>query len=286
MSTETIASLLAEGVIALADLETPDLDARFLLEGASGLTAQEINVERSRPLDDASVAAFREFIERRRKGEPVAYILGEWEFWSLTLAVTPAVLIPRPSTELLVQWGVELLRSVEAPRAIDVGTGCGAIAIALAMELPRLEVLAVDLSTEALEVAGENIRRHNLQNRVKRKEADLLTGIDGSFDLVVSNPPYVVRGEEALERAVEEHEPASSLFDNLDGDGLGYFRRLAKQAPPILSPRGALLMEIGETQGAEVLEIVSAAGLVGELRGDLEGHDRAVVATIAGAQSH
>ena len=279
MSTLTIAKLLAEGIAALEEFEHPHLDARFLLEGVIGATAEEIVGDGSRPLE---ASRYRTFIARRKSGEPVAYILGEWEFWSLTFIVTPAVLIPRPSTELLVEWGVDILRQKKAPRAVDVGTGCGAIAIALAKEIPQLEVIAVDRSAPALAVAAANVRHHHLEKRVTLVRSDLLGGISGPFDLVVSNPPYVARGDPALEVAVEEHEPAISLFDDLDGDGLGYFRRLVPQARPLLAPEGTLLLEVGETQGQEVLEIVAEEGFQGRLRPDLAGVDRAVAATLNG----
>ncbi len=262
---------------------TPRLDAEVLLAHALGLDRVGLYVNFERELTPAELTAYRELVKRRGQREPVAYIRGLKEFWSLEFEVGPAVLIPRPETELLVEEGLKAARSLraeglEAPRLIEVGTGSGAVAACLARELgPGLPhgVLATDSSPEALAVARRNAARHGAA--VGFVEADLLAPFgEAAADLIVSNPPYVPRGELARPQAPElTFEPRAAL----DGgeDGLEVIRRLVAEAPRVLAPGGWLLLEVGAGQAPAVAALCEEAGLaeVARVR-DLAGVERVV----------
>ncbi len=217
--------------------------------------------------------------ERLQSGEPLPYILGHWEFFGLDFIVAPAVLIPRPETELLVEHALDWLRSHPAARlAADIGTGSGCIAIGLAAHCPHLHVLATDLSTSALEIARQNALKHSLAERIDLIQADL---IDPSIversrvDLIVANLPYIPT-ETLPKLAVYQKEPTLALDGGVDG--LDLVRRLLKQAPACLAPGGLMLLEIEHRQGPSVKELAQAAfphARVAVLQ-DLAGHDRVV----------
>jgi release factor glutamine methyltransferase len=206
---------------------------------------------------------YRTVIERRRAGEPIQYITGEAEFHGLPFRVTRDVLIPRPETEHVVEKVLELAAAFTAPRIVDVGTGSGAIAVALAAKLPHALVTAVDLSPAALEVARENAARNAVAERVQFMHGDLLAPVLGeTFDIVVSNPPYVAESDRAsLSVEVREFEPEQALFAG--ADGLGIYRRLIPEAPAALSRGGFLVLEIGYGQDAAVRELLAQAGFAG-----------------------
>jgi release factor glutamine methyltransferase len=256
-------------------IASPRLDAEVLLAHVLHCDRVALYCRFEQPLEKAELDAFRELVRRRVAGEPVAYLTGTKEFWSLPLRVDPRVLIPRPETELVVDVILELTREAPPGRACDVGTGSGAIALALKRERPAWTVLATDISAAALELARENAARLTLE--VEFLEGDLLRPLAGRgpFDVLASNPPYVAEAEiPTLMREVAEHEPRVALTPG--GDGLAAIRALVAGAPDLLAPEGALVMEIGYRQGPTVQSLVEASGAFGpvSLRRDHAGLDR------------
>ncbi len=231
--------------------DSPRLDAEVLLAHVRGCPRIALYTAFDTPVADAERARFRELVKRRGEGEPVAYLVGSREFFSLALTVTPDVLIPRPETEGLVVRALDLLKDTAAPRVIDVGTGSGAIAVTLAKHLPRATVVATDISAPAITVARANAERHGVADRVAFVEADLLDDPQaaGPWDVIVSNPPYV-RDDEypALPRDVRDHEPKGALVAG--PTGVEIVARLAGQATERLAPGGWLLVEIGPSTAA------------------------------------
>jgi release factor glutamine methyltransferase len=223
---------------------------------------------------------FHTFIARREKREPVAYILGRREFWSLELEVTPAVLIPRPDTETLVEAALAEFKQTPPARILDLGTGSGAILIALLKEWPRATGIGVDISAAALAVAGRNALRHGVADRMKLRRGDWSDGIDERFDLVISNPPYIGADEYAhLDSDVRDYEPAEALVSG--PDGLKDIERIAKALPDLMHPDGHAIVEIGYKQAAGASHIFTNVGLkIVRIAKDLAGHDRAVVARL------
>jgi release factor glutamine methyltransferase len=203
------------------------------------------------------------------------YILGETEFYGLTFKVTPEVLIPRPETEHLVEAALNHVSRAASVRICDVGTGSGAIAVALAQKLPRAQLTAVDLSPAVLAVAGENAERHRVEGRIRFVESNLLDGLrDERFDLVLSNPPYV-RDDEVLEVQVRDYEPHAALFAG--PTGLEVYQRLIPQAHKALVPGGWLLMEIGHGQRSALAELLAGWENV-NFKDDLQGIPRVAIA--------
>lgn len=239
-------------------LSSGRLDAELLLADILELDRVGLYVQFERPLTPDELTTYRSRVQRRVAHEPVQYILGETEFWSLPLQVSPDVLIPRADTELLVE---EALARIEGPATLlDVGTGSGAVALALAKEKPQLQVTALDCSDAALAMAHSNAARNGLADRVTFLQGDLAELPDGRYDLVVSNPPYIAAGEwDDLMPEVREHEPRLALYGG--EDGLIAYRHLARQSRQILNPGGWLLVEIGATQADAVKTLFEAAGL-------------------------
>ncbi len=229
-------------------------------------------------------------MRRREAHEPVAYIRGERTFRALDLEVTPAVLIPRPETETLVDVALELLRGVAGPESpeplvLDVGTGSGCVALSLTAENPFVHVVAVDVDEEALEVARRNTARHGLEGRIDLVLSDLFGGLPSGqrFDMVVSNPPYIPAAEyEALEPNVREYEPRLALYGG--EDGLDIYRRLVPAAAACLRPGGGLAVEVGKGEAEAVQELFAAAARFGPVRerADLGGIPRVLFARLAG----
>jgi release factor glutamine methyltransferase len=243
--------------------QNPDLrayavrDAALLLRHALGIShaAMLANPERTVSLDEQ--AAYQRLILRRLTNEPIQYITGEQEFYGIALRVTPAVLIPRPETECLVEAVLGELGADASLRIVDLGTGSGAIAIALAWHLPSPQITAVDCSVAALEIAAGNAARHGLSGQIRFVESDLLGGLaaEQRFDAVVSNPPYVRAGDrETLHPQVRDFEPAGALFAGVDG--LEVYRRLIPQAWSALKPGGLLALELGHGQRDALAEIL------------------------------
>ena len=232
-----------------------------------------------RVLTPEEQSRFDAAVQQRTQRMPTQYITGHQEFWGLDLIVSPAVLIPRPETEHVVEAVLELARDLPAPRIVDVGTGSGCIALALAKELPGAEIHAVDISPAALEVARANALRHGLFERIHFQESDLLgalSGAHGSFDLVVSNPPYVGETErEELQREVRDFEPEKALFGGVTG--LEVMERLIPQAQCALRHGGWLVMEIGRGQDAALRGLLRDWKSV-DFTPDLQGIPRVVAA--------
>jgi release factor glutamine methyltransferase len=212
-----------------------------------------------RDLSPDQHALYQIAISRRLELEPIQYITGEQEFYGLRLHVSPAVLIPRPETEHLVEAVLALLPDNQPLKLADIGTGSGAIAIALAVHLPFAHITALDLSTKALTVATSNAREHSVVNRIDFLDSDLLTAIDhqtGTFDAIVSNPPYIPESDRpTLHPQVREHEPATALFAG--ENGLDIYRRLIPQALRALKPNGLLALEIGHGQRASLTHLLA-----------------------------
>lgn len=239
--------------------ESPRLDAEVLLAQVLDCPRVQLYTHYDQEVAERDRAAYRELVRRRAEGTPVAYLVGRKEFFSLPLAVTPAVLIPRPDTETVVVEFLALFKGVEAPLCVDVGTGSGAIALACASQHPSARFLAVDLSPEALAVAAGNAERLGLADRVAFRQGDLLEPVaaEGPFDAILSNPPYIPTGDiPGLEPGVRDHEPHLAL----DGgpDGLQVVARLIDQAVPLLKPGGHLILEIGTAQEHPVRDLLAA----------------------------
>jgi release factor glutamine methyltransferase len=239
-------------------LDSPRLDAELLIAHAQGIDRVRLYMNLDKPLSAEELTHIRALIERRAQHEPAAYIMGTRGFWTLDLAVDGRVLVPRPETERLVELALKHLKTLDAPRIVDVGTGSGAIALALASELPEAEVHAIDVSTDALAVARANAETNGLE-RVRFHHGDLLAPVvnEAPFHMVVSNPPYIPSGDlPGLMPDVRDFEPHLAL----DGgpDGLDIVRRLISAAHERLAPGGRLMMEIGHDQGPAVAALCGA----------------------------
>ncbi|MBW1980023.1 MAG: peptide chain release factor N(5)-glutamine methyltransferase [Deltaproteobacteria bacterium] len=267
----------------------PRASAELLLAHVLSLDRLSLYLNYDRPLLPAELSEFKKCIKRRLRGEPVQYITGTQEFWSMLLHVSPDVLIPRPETEVLVQTALDHLHSTWPQEStfsiLDVGTGSGAVAISLARELSKARIVALDVSFNALQLARKNSLHQGVSGRLLLVCSDLLTSINketAKFHLVVSNPPYI-RSEELplLPREISAHEPRSAL----DGgpDGLAVIRRIVAQAAEVLLPRGALAVEIGADQAEGALQLVSADCRYNKVRVDKDysGMDRILLAQVA-----
>jgi len=233
------------------------LDARLLLQYCLGINHVEYLTRPDAPMATADGEAFMALVMRRERGEPLAYLTGEKEFFSRSFKVTPDVLIPRPDTELLVLLALERLKSLTWPRVADLGTGSGAIAVSIACEWPEAKVTAVDVSPAALAVAAENAER--LGGRVEFRQSDWFVGLgEEQFDLIVSNPPYVAAQDPHLLQNGLPFEPNGALTDG--GDGLSCLRAIISGAPAHLVPGGWLLLEHGYDQAVSVRELLAAGG--------------------------
>jgi len=255
-------------------VESARREAELLVAHALGLDRLRLYLALERPLERSEVARGRELITRRGRREPTAYLIGQREFYGRAFAVGPAVLIPRPETELLVDRARALLAGRDGARIAEVGVGSGCIAVTLALELSGSRVLASELSESALEIARANAER--LGAAVELHLGDGLAPLSGAapFDLVVSNPPYVdPAARAALAPEVREHEPAEALFAPA-GDPDHWVRRLADEAPALLAPGGYLLVELGHDQGARAGRLLDQRGLRWRTVRDLEKVER------------
>lgn len=273
----TVGALIDEATAALAGASrTPRLDAEVLLAEALAKSRTWLLTWTDKPVDETAAARLAEWVERRRRREPVAYILGRKGFYDFELRVTRDVLIPRPETEILVDEALRWLAGRPDARVLDLCTGSGAIAIALARHAPRARVTATDLSPAALAVATDNAERNGVGS-IRWCEGDLYDPVRGErFDLVVANPPYVSAQEyAALEPNVRDYEPVGAL--RADEDGLAILRRLCEGAASVLEPGGAIGVEIGAAHGASVRRLLQDNGFSAVRRVlDLAGHDRVV----------
>jgi release factor glutamine methyltransferase len=280
----TAAAALVEDAaetLAAAGVPAPEWDAERLLRHVLGWDRAALIANRDLVVPEPEAERFRAFVRRRASREPLQYILGAQAFWKHEFLVTPAVLIPRPETELLVEASLDLLRVAGRPLIVDVGTGTGCVALSLAFERPDAEVHAIDISAPALAVAVENARRLGLEGRVAFHHGDLLEPVArfaGRIDLVVSNPPYVGPEERpGLAPEVRDHEPPEALFP--PGDTLSVYRRLAAASALGLRYGGGLALEVSPFVAGPVSEILAAAGFAApSVRLDLAGRARVVFA--------
>lgn len=281
MAPQTAARLIADATARLRHLPNPALDAELLFRGLTGLSRADLLTRADAPLDSGALAAFEVVIARRERHEPVQYILGKAAFWRDEFVVNPAVLIPRPDTEVLVETVAARLRDIDAPRVLDIGTGSGCIALSLLRELPRARALAVDVSQAALEVARTNAAALGLESRIDFLLSRWLESVpeDASFDAIVSNPPYVAPAERlALSPDVREFEPELALFAD-DADDLSSYRAILGQIGRRLIPSGLLAFEVGLGQAGRVADLLRDHGLVSvETVNDLAGIARVVLA--------
>jgi release factor glutamine methyltransferase len=262
----TVAYLTRKGV------ETPRLDAELILARALGLSRLELYTQHDRPLTEAERAAARSLVERRGRREPIAYVLGEWGFRHLVLRTDARALVPRPETEIVVERALALIAGIDAPRVVDVGTGSGAIALAIVSEHPGAVVTATDLSPDALALARENADRLGLA--IEIVETSQLDGVIGPFDLVVSNPPYVSAEElPGLQPEVRDWEPRLALVgERQTGD-------LARAARDVLRPGGSIVLECHEDGAAVVAVLLDDLGYrEATISLDLAGRERVVEA--------
>jgi release factor glutamine methyltransferase len=284
----TLAGLTVDAVrrvltaqLARAAVDSAELDARILTGAVLGLDLTGMIAAAGRRLSDDEAARLKTYASRRCAGEPVARIVGVKEFWGLPLRISPETLVPRPDTETVVEAALEVLRlrstSDRPLRLADLGTGSGAILLALLSELPRAFGVGTDISKAALHTAQDNARQPGLLSRTAFVACDYGAALAGPFDLIVSNPPYI-RSEDIalLEAEVGDHDPRRAL----DGgaDGLDAYRAIIPDATRLLAPGGALVVEVGQGQSREVIRLMTRAGLLpaGPPKADLAGIDRAV----------
>lgn len=262
-TADTMADVIRRAAARLAEARcaTPRLDAELLLMEVLGWSRERLYRSPDARLDASGTERFETLVARRERGEPVAYLTGKREFWSLEFTVTADVLIPRPETEHLVEAVVDFLASRAGPqRVLDLGTGSGAIAVSVARECTRAEVWATDVSAAALRVARENARRHGVGHGIRWLQGDLfapLQGLAETFDALVCNPPYIPSREMArLPGDVGEWEPALALDGGVDG--MDFYRRIVREGPPRLQEGGLLAVEIGADLGERVSELFRA----------------------------
>jgi release factor glutamine methyltransferase len=279
-TVETARRQLAERFRSGA-IDSAELDARLLIGEILGLDLTGLVTSANRTLTTSETDRLESSAQRRLAGEPVARIVGHREFWGLSLKLSPATLVPRPDTETVVELALEVLRATGALdrplRVADLGTGSGAILLALLSELPHARGIGTDISAEALQTAEANAARTGLADRSSFIACDYASGLSGSFDLIVSNPPYIRSADIAdLATAVRNHDPTAAL----DGgpDGLDAYRALIPQAARLLAGGAALVVEAGQGQSADIEALMKAAGLTcgRPPKADLAGIRRAV----------
>lgn len=267
--------------LAARGSESPRLEAEVLLAHARRCQRIELYTAFETTVDEAQRSSFRALVKRRGEGEPVAYLVGSREFFSLPFSVNNSVLVPRPETEGLVVRVLDICRSMLAPRIIDVGTGSGAIAVTLATQLPQAKICATDISAAAIVVAQSNAERHGVSDRITFLTCDVLDDpqAEGPWDVIVSNPPYVREDEfDALPRDVRLHEPRSALVSGPSGCEM--IVRLAAIAVERLVSGGWLIMEVGPARAAEEAIVQQPALWLGPTLTDIAGHPRIVQARL------
>lgn len=271
----SIEEALSAATSQITGSDSPRLDAELLLRHVTGLDATGLITRNTQELTEDQLHQYTTLVDRRVSGEPVAHITGEREFWSLPLKVDQHTLIPRPDTELLVELALELIKEHSLDTVIDLGTGSGAIAIAIKKECPRCEISATDYSLEALLTAQQNANRHRLEIRlVQSRWFDQLGA--GKYDLIISNPPYIAENDPHLQQGDVRFEPASALISG--ADGLDDIHEIVRWAPTHLNDNGWLLLEHGYQQAARVRAIMATQNFSHiETRQDLAGNDRATL---------
>ena len=267
------ARLAASGIAAAEAAIDVDLYARTIL----GWDRARLITELPGEAPDGLEPRFTEWIERRERREPTAYIVGVREFWGLDIGVTPAVLIPRPETEFIVEEALAVIEGHPAPRIADIGTGSGCVAVALAHDLPRSHVVASDVSEDALAIARQNAARHHVDARIEFVRTSYLDGVPGGFDLIAANPPYVKDGDKPALSRVVRHEPDVALFGG--ADGLRDIGGVLHTAAASLTPGGWFVMEFGYGQEDDVRALVARqdALRLDHVRADLQGIPRTAI---------
>lgn len=272
-SPQTVSDALHTATLLLSrSSPSARLDAELLLEYVTGLARTSFRSAPERELPAHAGWSFQQLVKRRLKGEPVAYIRGQQEFWSLLFEVTPAVLIPRPETELVVERALEHLDQSTAARVADLGTGSGAIALAIASERPAAQIVASDMSKDALAVAMRNIARLQIPN-VTLLQSNWCAALQGPFDLIAANPPYIAVDDPDLAAEVRRYEPTTALLSGRNG--LDALEQIASTAPRYLASGGWLILEHGWKQAAAVRDLLVRNGFT-RVRSyaDLAGHER------------
>jgi release factor glutamine methyltransferase len=265
-------NVLREAAAQFAEVSpTPRLDAELLLAHALGIERSDLLLD---PARYAVPDSFAELIARRLAHEPVAYIVGYRDFWTVRIGVGPGVLIPRADSETLLEVAVQYFATRPPRRILDLGTGPGTLLLAALDQWPGATGLGVDASEVALDYARANAAALGLAERAALRLGDWGAGVDAAFDLILCNPPYIAENE-ALMPEVAAHEPGGALFAG--ADGLDDYRRIVPQLPTLLAPRGAALIEIGWTQRGAVTALAEAAGLVATAHHDLAGRDRVLL---------
>jgi release factor glutamine methyltransferase len=293
-----IRDILNKSTKDLEKIDSPSarLDAEVLLSFCLGCDRLEFYKNPDMIISETQLAAFRNLIARRLQWEPVAYITGRKEFWSFTLEVNSSVLIPRPDTEIIVEEALDVAKKLESTsdldsglrrndskqrpvRILDIGTGSGAIALTLALEITSAKVVATDISATALELAQKNAATLGLQDKIDFRLGNLFEPIEGFFDIIVSNPPYIAANDyEELPVSVKDFEPREALLAGVSG--LEFYEKLIYQAAPYLKKNGWLLLEIGAKQEAGIRRIIEDSGFYDsiEMRRDYAGLPRVIKA--------
>jgi release factor glutamine methyltransferase len=307
MQTWTIQKLLNWITRYLTDknIDSPRLSAELLLSHVLGLKRIELYTQFDRPVPPEQLERLRDLVKRAGRYEPIAYLIGRTEFYSLEINVTPDCMIPRPETELLVERAIEFLRArtlqarentpgpvpeaaegTAAPQYVcDLCTGSGCIAVAIAKNFPHARIIATDISDAALAVAAENVKKHHLTDRITPLCGDLfdpiISGLDvNQFDLIVCNPPYVSTAQyEKLDKNVKDYEPKQALFAGVDG--LDIYKRIIEDAGPFLKTGAALMLEIGYAQGPAVKEMLEKSKEFGEIKIEKDFHNNDRIVTVA-----
>ncbi|MBW8057234.1 MAG: peptide chain release factor N(5)-glutamine methyltransferase [candidate division NC10 bacterium] len=273
----------ATALLRSARVDTPRLDAECLLASLLCCDRLQLYAALEKPLPSSVLEGYRALVARRQAREPLAYLTGTKEFWSLSFKVTPAVLIPRPETEILVETALRRLRGLQEPMIVDIGVGSGAIGVAIAKALPRARVHATEISGRALEVARENAGVHEVLGQISFLQGDLLDplsarGLAGQCDLIVSNPPYVAASDLAALPPEVHYEPVEAL--NGGADGLRFHRRIIARAGALLRPGGWLALEMGPGQGRSLIKLFRDQGTFTdvEVARDLGSRQRVIIA--------
>ena len=287
MQTWTIQKLLnwVAEYLNSKGIDLPRLSAELLLSHVVGLKRIELYTQFNKPVAKQQLDILHDLVKRAGQNEPIAYLVGKTEFYSLELNVTPDCMIPRPETELLVERAIEFLRTRPGTQFVcDLCTGCGCIAVAIAKNFSNARIVATDICDAALAVAAANVEKHRLKDRITLLCGDLfdpiISGLDvDKFDLIACNPPYVSTAEyEKLDKNVKNYEPKVALFAGVDG--LDIYRRVIEKADQFLKPNAALILEIGYAQGPAVRELLERSGAFPEIRieKDLHDNDRIAIA--------
>jgi release factor glutamine methyltransferase len=265
-------------------LESPRLCGELLMSSLLGLKRIELYTEFDAVVGKEELEELHKLVKRAGDGEPIQYLTGKVEFYSIELEVCEDCLIPRPETELLVELAIDFLRGRQGKQSVcDLCTGCGCIAVAIAKNFPDADIAATDISATALSVASKNVTKYGLDNRIKLLCGDLFEPVvpeidTGQFDLIVCNPPYVSGVEfTKLEKGVKDHEPKTALYAGKDG--LEVYRRIAEKAPDFLKSSGSLMLEIGYRQGDDVTVILEKTACFKEVKVEKDYHDNDRIVT-------